>query len=221
MKLSAPRVALGSFVVAIAAIACEPRVEEPVRPEVRAAPPAPSASPSPVVTAASAATSAEPAEAPRAARCVKPTPKAPARTLARGGAADPRCPKDPQKPPKLGSGKVTFEGAKGAVTVEIAREDEHRQRGLMYRTKMADEAGMIFVFEERTNHTFWMHNTCIPLDMLFIDRDGTIVGIEENVPTMDDSTFEVGCPSTYVLEVNAGWTRRHGVEAGQSVKIEL
>ena len=79
---------------------------------------------------------------------------------------------------------------------------------------------MIFVFEEPTNHSFWMHNTCIPLDMLYIDDDGTIVGIEENTPTMDDSTFAVGCPARYVLEVNAGWTRKRGVAAGQRVKFD-
>jgi uncharacterized membrane protein (UPF0127 family) len=85
---------------------------------------------------------------------------------------------------------------------------------------MPEDRGMIFTFEERQNHRFWMHNTCIPLDMLFIDGDGTIVGIEENTSTMDDSTFEVGCPSNYVLELNAGWTRKHGVKAGQKVKLE-
>ena len=79
---------------------------------------------------------------------------------------------------------------------------------------------MIFSFEEKSNHSFWMHNTCIPLDMLYLDDDGLIVGIEENTPTMSDDTFEVGCESKYVLEVNAGWTRAHGVMAGQRVKID-
>ena len=78
---------------------------------------------------------------------------------------------------------------------------------------------MIFLFEERENHTFWMHNTCIPLDMLFLDDDGTIVGIQENTPTMNDSTFDVGCPSRNVLEVNAGFTRKYGIKAGQRVEL--
>lgn len=196
--------------------ACEPRVEEPVRPELTVVPPSAPASTSRTSTSAPAAR-ADAAAAPL--RCVRATPKTPARTLARDGGVDPACPRDPDKAPKLEIGKVTFEGSKGAVTVEIASDDADRQRGLMYRKKMAEDAGMLFVFEERKNHTFWMHNTCIPLDMMFIDGDGTIVGIEENVPTMDDSTFEVGCPSRYVLEMVAGFSRRHGIEAGQRVKL--
>ena len=90
----------------------------------------------------------------------------------------------------------------------------------MYRTKMGEDRGMIFTFGEKDDHTFWMHNTCISLDMLFIDDDGLIVGIEESTPTMSDDTFSVGCPSKYVLELNAGWTRAHGVTAGQKVKLE-
>jgi uncharacterized protein len=106
------------------------------------------------------------------------------------------------------------------VVVEIAKKEQERSRGLMYRKSMPENRGMLFLFEERRNHSFWMHNTCIPLDMLFIDSDGMIVGIEENTPTLDDSTFEVGCPSTYVLELNAGWARSHAVVAGQKVRID-
>jgi uncharacterized membrane protein (UPF0127 family) len=64
-----------------------------------------------------------------------------------------------------------------------------------------------------------MHNTCIPLDMLFVDEDGLIVGIVENAPTLDDGTREVSCPSRWVLEVNAGWSRRHAVRAGQRLVL--
>lgn len=161
-------------------------------------------------------------------RCIKPTPAEPRRTTPKG--PDPRCPKDDEpQPPKLRLGKVTIlpDPARGAadkeipIEVEIAEREHDRQRGLMFRTQMPDTHGMIFVFSEKTDHSFWMHNTCIPLDMLFIDDDGLIVGIEENTPTLNDDTYSVGCPSKYVLEVNAGWTRAHGVKAGQSVKIEL
>jgi hypothetical protein len=93
-------------------------------------------------------------------------------------------------------------------------------RGLMYRTSMADDRGMLFVFERRTVQRFWMKNTCIPLDMLFIDQDGLIVGIEENVPTLNTNSYQAGCPSLYVLEVNAGWCANNGVEPGQRVRLE-
>ncbi len=183
---------------------CERRVEEPL-PEVR-----PLDHPAPPPTAAAAV------EHPR---CVKATPAVAKR--ATPPSPDPRCPKDPEKPPPLRVGSVTFADPQATkITIEIAENDHDRQRGLMYRTKMGDDHGMIFSFEKKSDHAFWMHNTCIPLDMLFIDDDGLVVGIEENTPTISDDTFEVGCESKYVLEVNAGWTRAHGVMAGQWVKID-
>jgi uncharacterized membrane protein (UPF0127 family) len=209
----------------ILAASCERRVEEPTplprrfddRDSARQAGLRPD---TPVDAAPLGETAAPTAPNPLAGRCVRPTPAEPKRKTP--PSPDPKCPPDPEKPPKLREGKVTFEGAAGrSVGVEIAERDRDRQRGLMYRTKMAEDRGMIFVFEERTNHSFWMHNTCIPLDMLYIDKDGLVVGIEENTPTMSDDTFDVGCLSQYVLEVNAGFTRKHGIKAGQWVKIEL
>ena len=88
----------------------------------------------------------------------------------------------------------------------------------MYRTQMPADAGMIFVFERERKLSFWMRNTCIPLDMLFVAEDGTIVNVEENVPTLTDRTFTSGgCPAKYVVELNAGWARAHGVKAGQKI----
>ncbi|MEP7124280.1 MAG: DUF192 domain-containing protein [Byssovorax sp.] len=195
--------------------ACERPVEEP--PPSR--PKDPTSITIPAQTAAIPVASAVAAPLP-AGRCITPTPATPRRLPPNG--ADSRCPHDPDTAPKLRAGKVVFSEAKGAPasTVEIAEKDADRQRGLMYRTKMADDRGMIFTFGEKEDHTFWMHNTCISLDMLFIDDDGMIVGIEESTPTMSDSTFSVGCLSKYVLELNAGWTRAHGVVAGQKVKLE-
>jgi uncharacterized membrane protein (UPF0127 family) len=193
----------------ILAASCERRVEEPTP------------LPRPIDAAPLGETAAPAASRPFAGRCVRPTPAEPKRKTP--PSPDPRCPPDDlQKPPKLREGKVTFTDAGGrSVGVEIAERDQDRQRGLMYRTRMAEDRGMIFVFEERTNHSFWMHNTCIPLDMIYIDQDGLVVGIEENTPTMSDQTFDVDCLSKYVLEVNAGFTRKNGIKAGQWVKIEL
>jgi uncharacterized membrane protein (UPF0127 family) len=84
---------------------------------------------------------------------------------------------------------------------------------------MAEEHGMLFDLRVRDDHKFWMHNTCIPLDLLYVDEDGLIVGIVENAPTLNDDARGVGCPSRWVLEVNAGWTRRHGIKAGQRMTL--
>ena len=162
---------------------------------------------------------AKPAPKAWGGRCVREKPSVARAAPPKG--ADPSCPKDPETPPTLRMGKVTFPTPKGeTISVEIAENDHDRQRGLMYRKSMPDDRGMIFWFQQSEDHSFWMHNTCIPLDMLYIANDGLIVGIEENTPTMNDGTFSVGCPSQYVLEVNAGWARAHGVKPGQRVKIE-
>lgn len=132
------------------------------------------------------------------------------------------CPADPTGPPELAWGAVTFVDApqRPRIRVELAEDDPTRARGLMYRTALEQDQGMLFVFPDQRPRSFWMKNTCIPLDMLFVDRDGTIVGILENVPTLNRAGRGVPCPATYVLEVNAGWTREQGVFAGQRLEIE-
>jgi uncharacterized membrane protein (UPF0127 family) len=194
--------------IALLGSGCEPRIEEPLPP--------PKIASKPATARASSAHETSPAPA-----CLRPTPAVATRQITTP-VPDPRCPKDPlDAPPKLRMGKVTFEGAPSfTAEVEIAETEETRERGLMFRRSMAEDHGMIFAFDRPRHNQFWMHNTCIPLDMLFIAEDGTIVGIEENVPTMDDSTFEVGCPSSFVLELNAGTTRKHGIAAGQKVHLD-
>lgn len=130
------------------------------------------------------------------------------------------CPPDPQGgPPFAKVANVSIPEVSASVEVELALTDAETERGLMYRTTMPDGHGMLFAMEERKRQTFWMHNTCIPLDMLFIDDDGLIVGISENVPTLSDDVTSVACPSSFVLEVNAGWCRAHGVKAGQKAVL--
>jgi uncharacterized membrane protein (UPF0127 family) len=105
------------------------------------------------------------------------------------------------------------------VDAELVSSQADTDRGLMYRTSMPDNHGMLFDMTVRMDYQFWMRNTCIPLDMVFADVDGFIVGIVENAPPLDETPRDVGCPSRYVLEVNGGWTRKHGVKAGQPMAI--
>lgn len=212
MRVLAVAFLVGSGLVTLAA--CD-RIAEPS-----------AADPSPLTTSKTAA--------PPPARCVKSWGAKAAREPFVPGFVAPDCPdkpdpNDPATPPPpkdpLRTATVSFPdaspgGAAPSITVEVADNGAARQRGLMLRKSMPENHGMIFVFQERKNNEFWMHNTCIPLDMLYIDRDGFIVGIEENVPTMNDNTYSVGCPSTYVLETNAGWSRKHGIAPGQKAKFD-
>jgi uncharacterized membrane protein (UPF0127 family) len=133
-----------------------------------------------------------------------------------------QCPKDPVGNLKLPRGRVTFIEAPNSPSaeVELARDDAARERGLMYRTTMPQDSGMLFSWQDERVRNFWMHNTCIPLDMLYITKDGTIAGILEQVPTLNDAPRGIKCPVTHVLELNAGWARAHGVAPGMKVKIE-
>jgi uncharacterized membrane protein (UPF0127 family) len=177
---------------------------------------------SPAVTAekASPHVLSLPAAVPDAgARCIAATPvEAPPVPPPASASA---CPRDPDGIPKLPIAQVAFPDAAGnpKVEVEIVSSDAELQRGLMYRMSMPEAHGMLFRLGERRDHAFWMHNTCMSLDMLFVDDDGLVVGIVEGATPLNDASRSVGCPSSWVLETNAGWCRRHGVRAGQKMGI--
>jgi uncharacterized protein len=152
------------------------------------------------------------------AACVVPMADEPARRAPNAL----HCPADPDGPGEPEHGFVVFSDAPGSprLDVELARTEAEKERGLMYRTKLPDAQGMLFAWNNEEPRTFWMHNTCIPLDMMFIARDGTITGILEQVPTLNDEPRGVPCPAAYVLEVNAGWSRSHGVKPGSVAHVE-
>src|SRR5690606_10400156 len=105
-----------------------------------------------------------------------------------------------------------------ALTVELALTADRQAHGLMYRPMLTDSEGMLFTWQDERQRFFWMRNTCLALDMLFIAKDGTIAGILENVPPMNDRPQRtVPCPAAHVLEVRAGWTRTYGVSPGQKM----
>jgi uncharacterized membrane protein (UPF0127 family) len=132
--------------------------------------------------------------------------------------ASPKSPEPPARSPSRVL--VETEGGTHAVTVEVVRSDEDRARGLMNRTRLDPEAGMLFVFEESGDHSFWMKNTFLPLDMIFVDEQGRVAGVLENVPPLTTEPRTIGRPSRYVLEVNGGWAARHGVRRGYAVRFE-
>ena len=200
-----------------AVLACDLAGPRPAPSESAAASALPAAAPQ-VTAPNSGAIRSSPGATVPAVRCIVPRaePAPPVATPAS------RCPADPGAPPELPSGQVHFSDAPAdtRVTVELARTDQDRSRGLMYRTELDGDHGMLFSWEQEARRSFWMQNTCIPLDMLFIAADGTIVGILEQVPTLNTLPREVPCAAQHVLEVNAGWTRAHGVEPGQHIELE-
>jgi uncharacterized membrane protein (UPF0127 family) len=137
-------------------------------------------------------------------------------------AAAANCPRDPN--PAADEGlpivRIVFPDAAGVVVdAEEASTQAQEDRGLMYRTSMPEDHGMLFDLGASQVVEFWMHDTCIPLDMIFADPQGLVVGIVENAPPLDDTPRGVSSPSRYVLEVNGGWTTAHGVKAGQRMTI--
>lgn len=112
---------------------------------------------------------------------------------------------------------LTPEGRRVLYGVELARTPEERGRGLMYRKTLKQDRGMFFIFSSSTIQSFWMKNTLIPLDMIFIDENLKVAGIVENAQPHDLSGQHINRPSRYVLEVNSGETARHGIVPGTLV----
>ena len=106
------------------------------------------------------------------------------------------------------------------VTVEVVATEAKIEKGLMYRQHMPLDNGMLFMMGFEKDWNFWMRNTLIPLDMIFIQRDMVVAGIVENAEPLTEDLRKVDKPSFYVLEVNGGFTRKAGIEAGAKVRFE-
>jgi len=111
---------------------------------------------------------------------------------------------------------VRFETSRGpwVVQVEVARTDAERSRGLMFRPDLQRDHGMLFLFEESAEHGFWMHDTLISLDMIFIGEDRSVVGVVANAQPKTDTPRSVHRPSRYVVEVGGGEAAAHAVGRG-------
>lgn len=109
-------------------------------------------------------------------------------------------------------------GVSTEVRVEVAATLEERQRGLMFRKELAEDAGMLFLFGREVQTGFWMRNTYVPLDIAYIGADRRVIEIKQGKP-LDETPLTPGEKYAYVLEVNAGWFERHGMGPGAVVAM--
>ncbi len=109
-------------------------------------------------------------------------------------------------------------GGKARFTVEIADEPAEVQRGLMHRESMPKSAGMLFIYDRAQPIGFWMRNTLIPLDMIFMGADGTVHKVHENAVPLDETPIFGGREIQYVLEINGGLARMLGIGPGSELR---
>lgn len=112
---------------------------------------------------------------------------------------------------------VTTDNRSWTFQVDLAVTPTQRSRGLMFRETMADDEGMLFLYVREAPRSFWMKNTFLPLDIIFLDRHGIIVSIAADARPLDETTIHSGAPAAGVLEVLAGTSRRLGLEPGDRV----
>ena len=112
----------------------------------------------------------------------------------------------------------TSEGERVEVQAEIADDNAERERGLMERTELAKDAGMLFVFDREQRLSFWMRNTLIPLSIAYIDAEGRIIDIQDMEP-LDETPHPSARPARYALEVNQGFFEERGVQVGDQVEL--
>jgi uncharacterized membrane protein (UPF0127 family) len=116
-------------------------------------------------------------------------------------------------------GQLTIQTAKGSVPfqIELAATPDDRSLGLMHRTTIPDDYGMLFDFTELRSVQMWMHDTLVPLDMLFINGEGRVVRIADHTTPMSDAIIPSGQPVRAVLEIRAGGAAAKGIRVGDMV----
>ena len=123
-----------------------------------------------------------------------------------------------------GAGRHWVEVGGERYTVEIADDDAERARGLMFREHMDVDAGMLFIHEREAPRSYWMMNTCIPLDILYFDDGLRLVSQRRDTPPCPPGTscpaYPSNAPARYVLELNAGEAARLGLDDGDLLKLD-
>src|ERR1035437_645064 len=123
-------------------------------------------------------------------------------------------------------GELTFtdslNNTKTKIEIQIANSDFDRELGLMFRKQMEENRGMLFIFPEEARQSFWMRNTLISLDMIFVNALNKIVTIHRNTQTLSDQSYPSTAPAKYVIEVNGGYCTKHNINEGDKINyIEL
>jgi|SRR5690606_35684515 len=113
--------------------------------------------------------------------------------------------------------KIATDSTNIKLDIEIADTDFDIQTGLMYRSSMKNNQGMLFVFDDVTERSFYMKNTQIPLDIIYIDEHKSIVSFQKNAKPFDESSLPSNAPAKYVLEVNAGLVDSWPISVGDSL----
>ena len=106
------------------------------------------------------------------------------------------------------------------IEVEFAKNDEERALGLMYRSSMDEHQGMWFIFPEEAPRSFYMRNTEIPLDIIYLDKDKKVVSIAKNARPYDETSLLSEKPAMYVLEINGGLSDKWGIEKGDRMEVK-
>jgi len=119
-------------------------------------------------------------------------------------------------------GELTFvdsasNAVKAKIDIQIADNDFDRELGLMFRKSMTEDQGMLFIFPADTIQNFWMRNTFIPLDMIYINSKNEIVTIRHATKTLSDQTYSSTAPAMYVIEVNLDFTDKYKIKVGDKI----
>jgi len=124
--------------------------------------------------------------------------------------------------PKTEQGNLQFLRQDGStvvsITIEVADTLEARIKGLMERWSLPELHAMLFIFDYPEMQRFWMHNTPLSLDMIFVDENRRILNIAESTTPMSKQTYSSRGPAKYVVEVKAGFSKRHGIEEGMKIE---
>jgi len=123
------------------------------------------------------------------------------------------------------TGTLTFTKPAGrevsTIQIAVADTDDARSAGLMDVRDLPRDHGMLFIFDDDRERSFWMANTPLSLDIIFADKDGKIVRVHRNTQPFSQENFVSGAPARYVVEVNAGYTVEHDITEGDKIEFEL